>query len=875
MNLIFKFHARDSSGIAKDGEIEALSQDEAIKKLQAQGLIVISCKAIDSLSETEKINKSFISEFKRNMLLIKGLLFQVNCFKCKKLLERLSINKKILDNKLICNSCFEATKTENKKIIFEIIEKYISSKDGNFREGIRVLYNSISNIGLEPYSLSRGKNILQTNLANLKTKRGDREVDDIIYKKSLYENSLIFLDDLEKMQKLLKNKRIEIDYLTILATFIEYMDIKYNEGMENLAYQQYNIITKEFGKNVTKHDVIELFIKANWQFDSDAGSDVFYKTLDKLNLAYTKDEIADLIKEAKEKAEIEEFEQNLGIQQQLIDIGDFSNLSGHEFEEYVQKLFELLGYATIRMPLTGDQGADLIISREGIKTAVQIKKYDGSVSNKAIQEIVAAKIYYKADKAMAVTNSSFTSGAIDLALANDVELWDGQKLERTINDLKKTKRPRSVFDFKKALEAVPGVLISSEELEIFKTVMIHFLDSSLNLGSLIFPELTKDFLEKMDKLRSSNAYSDVVEFAKKPIINSTKFRENLSRLQQILDNKGFHFGIQELSKTISLEKDKQDDAIFKKIMIFYPANNLREFLENFVILYNQDISVLRDFRKAYEIIIQIGFPQRKAWLDKLKNEGIDIENLENAMSYTADMEMNFESEVNTRQFMLEIACEMADLISHLKKLLSENKIELRTEEGVQLSNREVIEIILSIRPTDIRNYDEKRSTLCEFKIFNAAFSLDSINSNLKSKNKENALREIASLFTKSKRVKNGDEFYQNILESEKIVNTAFGQNIAIPNALSDVSENMCIAIGISREGIDFGSLDESLVKIIFMVAWNDEIFEKMPGPRLKLLARISKFLRDQKTRESLINARSDKEIFLFLKEKFNNYSLEE
>ncbi|MBU4251639.1 MAG: PTS sugar transporter subunit IIA [Candidatus Omnitrophica bacterium] len=869
MGAVFKYRARDSNGMRRDGEIEAISQDEAVKKLQSQGLTVIYCEITDSLSK----GKTFLSRFKRNLLLIKGLLFPINCFKCKKELVQFTI-KKIVENKFICNSCLEALRTENQKIIFEIIGKYVSGKDNNFREGIKVLCNSISAIGLEPHSLSRGKNALQIGLENLKTKRGNREVGDIIYKKNLTENSLIFLDDLEKMQKLLKNKGIEIDYLAILATFIEFMDIEYIKSIENLSLDTYNIIVKEFGKNVTKQDVIELFIKTNLKFDSDAESAMFYKTLDKLNFAYTKNEIADLIKEAREKIEIEEFEQNLGIQQQEIGIGDFRNLRGHEFEEYVQKLFELLGYATIRMPLTGDQGADLIISREGIKTAVQIKKYDGSVSNKAIQEVVAAKTYYKADKAMVVTNSSFTSGAIDLALANDVELWDGQKLERTINDLKKTKRPRSVFDFKKALEAVPGVLISSEELEIFKTVMIHFLDSSLNLDSLIFPELTKDFLEKMDKLRSSNAYSDVVEFAKKPIINSTKFRENLSRLQEILDNKGFHFGIQELSKTMSLEKDKQDDAIFKKIMISYPVNNLREFLENFVILYNQDISVLRDFRKAYEIIIQIGFSQKKAWLDKLKNEGIDIENLENAMSYTIDMEMNFDSEVNARQFMLGIAGEMIDLLTYLKKLLSENKIELRTEEGVQLSSRELIEIILSIRPADIKNYDEKRSALCEFKIFSAAFSLDLINSNLKSKNKENVLREIASLFTKSKRVKNGDEYYQNILESEKILNTAFGQNIAIPNALSDVSENMCIAIGISREGVDFNSPDGSLVKIIFMVAWNDEIFGNMPGPRLKLLARISKFLRDQTIRESLINSRSDKEIFQFIKEKFNNYSLE-
>ena len=36
---------------------------------------------------------------------------------------------------------------------------------------------------------------------------------------------------------------------------------------------------------------------------------------------------------------------------------------------------------------------------------------------------------------MVVTNSSFTAGAIDLALANNVELWDGEKIKEVISSL--------------------------------------------------------------------------------------------------------------------------------------------------------------------------------------------------------------------------------------------------------------------------------------------------------------------------------------------------------------------------------------------------------------------------------------------------------
>lgn len=56
MRPIFKYHARDAKGIAQDGEIEALDQDDAIKKLQEQGLIVVSVKALgpEEKKPTEK-----------------------------------------------------------------------------------------------------------------------------------------------------------------------------------------------------------------------------------------------------------------------------------------------------------------------------------------------------------------------------------------------------------------------------------------------------------------------------------------------------------------------------------------------------------------------------------------------------------------------------------------------------------------------------------------------------------------------------------------------------------------------------------------------------------------------------------------------------
>ena len=64
-----------------------------------------------------------------------------------------------------------------------------------------------------------------------------------------------------------------------------------------------------------------------------------------------------------------------------------------------------------------------------LHTIVQAKRYDGKVSNSAIQESTAAVKHYNADNAMVVTTNYFTKGAASLANSNNVKLIDRKKLE--------------------------------------------------------------------------------------------------------------------------------------------------------------------------------------------------------------------------------------------------------------------------------------------------------------------------------------------------------------------------------------------------------------------------------------------------------------
>jgi len=110
--------------------------------------------------------------------------------------------------------------------------------------------------------------------------------------------------------------------------------------------------------------------------------------------------------------------------------------TGEEFEMFLREVYLQLGYSVQMTPTTGDQGADLIIEKHGVKSAVQAKHYSSPVGNKAVQEIVAALNYYKVSKGIVVTNNEFTKSAIELAKANNIELIDGKALTKMIGSIK-------------------------------------------------------------------------------------------------------------------------------------------------------------------------------------------------------------------------------------------------------------------------------------------------------------------------------------------------------------------------------------------------------------------------------------------------------
>lgn len=138
-----------------------------------------------------------------------------------------------------------------------------------------------------------------------------------------------------------------------------------------------------------------------------------------------------------EEREVLKYERKLlaPLAETKMSINDIDLMSGVEFEKFMQILLAKMGYSTELTKVSGDQGIDIIARKNEQKIGVQAKCYSGKVSNSAVQEVVAGLAYYKLDKGIVVTNSWYTDGAIQLAQANNIVLWDRDMLSRKINEV--------------------------------------------------------------------------------------------------------------------------------------------------------------------------------------------------------------------------------------------------------------------------------------------------------------------------------------------------------------------------------------------------------------------------------------------------------
>ena len=112
----------------------------------------------------------------------------------------------------------------------------------------------------------------------------------------------------------------------------------------------------------------------------------------------------------------------------LHDLSNLDNTLGREFEEFMIKLFEKLGYSTTVTNRSKDYGCDMMLQQDGCRIAVQAKRSKTELTFTSVQRALDSLKKYDAQLAIVVTNNKFLLSAKHLAKIKNVTLIDRKKL---------------------------------------------------------------------------------------------------------------------------------------------------------------------------------------------------------------------------------------------------------------------------------------------------------------------------------------------------------------------------------------------------------------------------------------------------------------
>ena len=134
---------------------------------------------------------------------------------------------------------------------------------------------------------------------------------------------------------------------------------------------------------------------------------------------------------------------------------------------------------------------------------------------------------------------------------------------------------------------------------------------------------------------------------------------------------------------------------------------------------------------------------------------------------------------------------------------------------------------------------------------------------LKARNKRDALAELAGIFAKGRIKVDPDAILRILLERERLGSTGIGDGIAIPHGKIPGLDEIAVSFGRSREGIAFEAMDGKPVHLFFLLMAP----ENSAGQHLKVLAKISRMLKDPAFRKNLLEAKMHEDLFRIIAEK--------
>jgi nitrogen PTS system EIIA component len=138
---------------------------------------------------------------------------------------------------------------------------------------------------------------------------------------------------------------------------------------------------------------------------------------------------------------------------------------------------------------------------------------------------------------------------------------------------------------------------------------------------------------------------------------------------------------------------------------------------------------------------------------------------------------------------------------------------------------------------------------------------------LSAETKEEVLQALAARVAERHPALDREELLRILLERERLGSTGIGDGIAIPHGKLKRLDKPRMAFGRSLKGVDFNALDGRKAHLFFLIIAPEDAV----GVHLKMLARISRILKDPGVRKGLLAAPDAAAIFDVIREQDRRY----
>jgi mannitol/fructose-specific phosphotransferase system IIA component (Ntr-type) len=137
-----------------------------------------------------------------------------------------------------------------------------------------------------------------------------------------------------------------------------------------------------------------------------------------------------------------------------------------------------------------------------------------------------------------------------------------------------------------------------------------------------------------------------------------------------------------------------------------------------------------------------------------------------------------------------------------------------------------------------------------------------INLSLKSRTKKAVINELLDILAVRGKLLNRDIALKDLLDREQTMSTAIPNGIALPRAKTNAVQELTIAIGIKKSGVDFDSALDDKTRIIILALAPPQ----KAKPLYRFLLAITAVLNDDVLRSKILTAKTPNEVVELLRQ---------